>query len=128
VLMEDHFWAALCRALELDGLESVGVVERVQRKEELDALVAGALAAMPTEKALARLEEHDLPAAPVLTRAEMLEHEHFRARGTVIAESPGAEVPLPALGHPARYALHPARELGPVPEVDETAEGSWLPR
>ena len=128
VLMEDHFWAALCRALGLDGLESVGVVERVQRKEELDGLVAGALAALSAEEALAILEEHDLPVAPILSRREMLEHEHFRARGTVITEAPGSEVPLPALGHPARYAVHPARQPGPVPEVDEAAEGSWLAR
>ena len=64
VLMEDHFWAALCGALGLDGLESVGVVERVQRKDELDERVAAALAALSEAEALARLEEHDLPVAP----------------------------------------------------------------
>jgi len=128
VLMEDHFWAALCRALDLEGLEAVGVVERVQRKDELDALVADALAALSEEQALARLAAHDLPVAPILSRREMLEHPHFRARGTVITDAPGSAVPLPALGHPARYAVHPARELGPVPELDEAAEGSWLAR
>lgn len=125
VLAEDDFWASLCRALGMRELEGIGFVERLQRKEELDAPVAKALAELTEADALALLEANDVPASPVLTRTQMLEHEHFRRRGTVIVdERAGA----PAMGHPARFSVHPARELGPVPALDDTARGSWLPR
>lgn len=126
VLAEDHFWVAMCEALGLDDLCDVGVVERVQRKDELDAEVSKAIAQLDRETVLERLEEHDVPVAPILDREQMLEHEHFRHRGTVIADerAPGA----PAMGHPARYHVHPARELGEVPELDDDARGHWLPR
>lgn len=128
VLAEDDFWAALCGALGLSELEDVGFVERVQRKEELDAPVVKALAELTERDALALLEAHDVPASPVLTREQMLDHEHFRRRGTVLADRRGSGAGAPAMGHPARFSVHPARELGPVPALDDTARGSWLPR
>ena len=127
VLAEDHFWQALCRALGLDDLCALGVVERVRRKEELDTEVSKALARLTAEEALARLQEYDVPVAPVLDRHKMLEHEHFRARGTVIVDAGSGSV-TPAMGHPARYLLHPARRPGPAPELDERTRGSWPPR
>ena len=126
VLAEDHFWVALCQALELGDLCDVGVVERVRRKDELDAEVSKAIAQLTEETVLERLQQFDVPVAPILDREHMLEHEHFRHRGTVITDERSAG--QPAMGHPARYRVHPARELGPVPELDDTAEGDWLPR
>jgi crotonobetainyl-CoA:carnitine CoA-transferase CaiB-like acyl-CoA transferase len=128
VLAEDDFWAALCRALGLEEIAAVGFVDRVARRRELDAPVAEALAELTEAEALTLLEEHDVPVAPILTREQMLEHEHFRRRGTVLvdAETPGGGAP--AMGHPARYSLHPARRPGPVPELDDMARGSWLAR
>ena len=128
VLAEEHFWVALCRALELGDLEDIGVVDRVQRKEELDASVAKALAQLTEDEALARLEAHDVPVAPILTREQMLEHDHFRVRGTVLVDGEAPGGPTAALGHPARYSVHPAVELGPEPVLDDTARGEWRPR
>lgn len=128
VLAEDHFWVALCRALELGDLEAIGVVDRVQRKGELDRTVAKALSELTEQEARRRLEEHDVPVSSILTREEMLENEHFRARGTVIVDPDAPGGPIPALGHPARYSVHPARELGPEPVLDDQAKGAWLPR
>ena len=85
-----------------------------------------AIAQLTEETVLERLQQFDVPVAPILDREHMLEHEHFRHRGTVITDERSAG--QPAMGHPARYRVHPARELGPVPELDDTAEGDWLPR
>lgn len=127
VLAEDDFWSSLCRALGLADLEAVGFVERVRRKKELDASVAQALSEITEEKATELLAAHDVPVSPILTRQQMLEHEHFRQRGTVIPDDDRRRGG-PAMGHPARYSLHPARELGPVPPLDDAARGSWLAR
>jgi len=128
VLAEEHFWMALCRALDLGELETIEVVDRVQRKEELDAVVAKALGQLTADEALDRLIAHDVPVAPILTREQMLEHDHFRHRGTVLMDNDAPGGPTPALGHPARYSVHPAVEPGIEPPLDEQATGEWLPR
>lgn len=125
VLAEEHFWEALCRALELEDLEHIDVLERVRRKEELDTHVAKALGQLTEEHALERLARFDVPVAPILSREQMLEHEHFRQRGTVISHPTPSGGAILSMGHPARYQLHPARLPGAVPELDEEAKGSW---
>ena len=128
VLAEDHFWARLCRALGLSGLEDVTLVDRVLRKEELDTVVANAVAELTEQQAMAVLEEHDVPVAPVCDRARMLELDHFRRRGTVLTDSRPGAGGAAVMGHPARYSAHPARALAPVPGLDEDIGRSWAPR
>jgi crotonobetainyl-CoA:carnitine CoA-transferase CaiB-like acyl-CoA transferase len=81
------------------------------------------MAELTEDQALA-LAAHDVPVAPVLDREQMLGHEHFRRRGTVILDERG----VAQMGHPARYSVHAPRQLGPVPELDATARGSWAAR
>jgi crotonobetainyl-CoA:carnitine CoA-transferase CaiB-like acyl-CoA transferase len=128
VLAEDHFWSGLCRALDLAGLESLELNERIRRKGELDALVAVAVSRLSLAKVQEVLEDHDVPVSPVLTREEMLELGHFRARGTVLGDAPNLSGVSPAMGHPARYEVHPPVEPGPVPVLDEGRRQSWLAR
>jgi CoA:oxalate CoA-transferase len=128
VLAEEHFWGALCEALELDDLRGIGLLERMERRDELRAAVAEALAQLTEESALARLQERDVPVAAILSRQEMLEHDHFLKRGTVVSDPRPQTEGARAMGHPARYSVHPARELGPVPELDAHAKGYWLAR
>ena len=127
VLVEPHFWSGMCRALGLEDLDGLELGERIRRKDELDEAVAGSLSKMTLAEAKARLEDHDVPVAPALDRAGMLELEHFRRRGTVVADSRRAGAP-PAMGHPARYAVHPARQLAPVPGLGDDPTRRWLER
>ncbi|HXX89951.1 MAG TPA: CoA transferase [Acidimicrobiales bacterium] len=125
VLAEQHFWSRMCRALALEGLEDLPLGDRIRRKVELDEQVASAVARRTLKEVQADLVAHDVPVAPVLDRAAMLALDHFRERGTVLGElGPGAPA-TPALGHPARYEVHPARTPGPVPVLDETRTVSW---
>jgi crotonobetainyl-CoA:carnitine CoA-transferase CaiB-like acyl-CoA transferase len=132
VLAEPHFWQGLCAALDLGALAGVELNERVRRKEELDAEVAAAIALRTRAVAQKALEAHDVPVAPVLDRHEMLALDHFRQRGTVLAEAPTLTGGGPAMGHPAVYRHHPARPPGPVPTLDGTGDGEeparWLAR
>lgn len=127
VMTETPFWSGLSRALGLEHLDGLDIGERIARKEELDAAVSDAIARRSGADAVAALEKNDVPVSPVLDRSEMLELNHFRQRGTVIADSelPGG---APAMGHPARYTRHPARAPRLVPEVGDDPSRSWMAR
>lgn len=126
VLAEDTFWSQLCRALGLSQLEDIGLVDRVRMKKELDAEVATVVARLTLAEAQELLEKHDVPVAPALTRNEMLRHLHFRQRGTVVDDEMTGNTP--AMGHPARYLAHPARDLPPIQAIDDIQERAWLDR
>lgn len=128
VLAEPHFWAAMCAALELGDLVGIPLTERVARKAELDDVVRAAVSKHSLAEVLERMDRHDVPVAPVLDRSGMLEHPHFRWRGTVRSDPrPGHETEA-QMGHPARYRLHPALALGPAPALDEERRVSWTAR
>ncbi|TDD95420.1 CaiB/BaiF CoA transferase family protein [Actinomadura rubrisoli] len=112
VVSEERLWAATCRALDLDGLAGVPFAERLGRVAELDAAVAAAVARLTRDEAVGRLGAAGAPVAPILTRAEMLELDHFRARG--VWE-----------GGPVRTVAHPPLPRGEVAELDEHRGQTW---
>lgn len=88
-------WAALCAALEKpEWLEDPRFKTSALRAENIDArlsLTQEALRARSSTEWLARLEEWDVPCAPVLTRREMIRHAQTAANGIVVeTEHPAA--------------------------------------
>jgi crotonobetainyl-CoA:carnitine CoA-transferase CaiB-like acyl-CoA transferase len=112
VVSEQHLWAATCRALGLEQHADVQFLERFARLKELQGAVADAIASLTLDEALARLSAEGAPVAPALTREEMLEHEHFRARGIGTG--------------PVRTTNHAGPGEGAVPELDEHRGEGWL--
>jgi crotonobetainyl-CoA:carnitine CoA-transferase CaiB-like acyl-CoA transferase len=92
VVAEDRFWAGLCDALGLGDQAGLTYVQRIRRHDEVDAAVARAVAALPRDEVVARLEQCGVPVAPVLTRAETV-----------------AALGRESIAHPARYLHHPTR-------------------
>ena len=127
VTNEDHFWTGLCRALGLVDQEQLTLADRQARTGELNAAIAERLARLDRDHALARLAAEDVPASPVLSRAEMLAHPHFQERGTVVAGSEGGHGG-PATGPLARFEHHPARPARSAPALDAHHGEGWLPR
>jgi crotonobetainyl-CoA:carnitine CoA-transferase CaiB-like acyl-CoA transferase len=117
---EDHFWAGLCRALGLSEHEHMPLAERNRRVAELNEGIARVISALSLDDVMERLGRHDVPASPVLTRAEMLRHPHFRRRGTVVDGPDGR----PRTGPIAKFELRPARPPFGAPELD-SAEARW---
>lgn len=113
IMNEDHFWVGLCRALELHDHEQLTNAERNRRVHELNADIADVISRMTEDEALDRLGRHDVPASPALTRAEMLEHPHFRARGTIVAGPDGR----PTSGPLVRFQQMPGRPPFGAPAV-----------
>jgi len=117
VVTEDPFWQALCDVLGLDDLRAVDFTGRSRRAGELNAVLADRLRERRRDDVVAELAAAGVPASPVLQRSEVMQSEHFRRRGIVIANT---------MGHPVRYQQAPAR----APAVASPAEDAlgWLPR
>jgi len=115
VFSEDRLWDELCRCLGLDQHVGLTMAQRGADSGQLRDQIAGAIARWERAPLVELLSRRSVPAAPVLTRAEMLGHPHFRDRGIL---TDGADGYL-AIGHPVRYAVHPARRPGPPPGLDE---------
>ncbi|MEU5882692.1 CoA transferase [Spirillospora sp. NPDC047279] len=115
VVSEEKLWAATCGALGLDGAD-VPFLERLGRVRELDEAVAAAVARLTRDEAVERLTAAGAPVAPLLTRAEMMEHDHFRARGVIDGGT---------VGSPVRTTVHPPLGAGGVSELDEHRGQAW---
>jgi CoA:oxalate CoA-transferase len=74
--------------------------------------VAAAIARLTRDEAMERLSAAGAPVAPLLTGAEMLDLDHFRARGVLDAG-------------PVRTSAHPPLPGGPVAGLDEHRGEGW---
>ncbi|WP_236793746.1 CaiB/BaiF CoA-transferase family protein [Amycolatopsis sp. GM8] len=115
VYSEDHFWDALCDALGLGRYIGRTMAERSAGASALSADIAAAVATFEQTGLIEALEQRGVPVAPVLTRAEMLEHPHFRERGVLTTGVDG----YLTIAHPIRYTVHPALPPGPAPSLPE---------
>jgi len=123
VITEQHFWEAVCDGLGLADLRDVGLFDRIDRTDEVRGRLAGAIAARPLDDLLAALD--GAPAAPALTRAEMLEHPQLVHRGLVGGTTAEG---FPGIGYPVRFGVHPARTPGAAPSIGEHQDAGFLPR
>jgi len=73
----DAEWVGLCQALErpdlLDDPRFKTAGDRVRNVAARREITSAEIAKWPSEEILARLRDHDVPAAPILTRVELLD-------------------------------------------------------
>ncbi len=96
VLAEPRLWDALCRALELDELAALTFAERLARTDEINATIAGKIASLDSDAAVAQLEAAGAPVTPVLSPEGATEHPQLRARGFHVETEEGLVARLPA--------------------------------
>ena len=88
------FWTGLCQAMgrpELVGDPRFATKPlRVQHYDELHDVLRTAFAARPRADWLTTLVDHDVPAAPILTLAEAIDHPQVRATGMLLEGPDGA--------------------------------------
>ena len=123
IMNEDHFWVGLCRALGLDGEELLANPERNRRVREINARIAEVIGQLTQVEALERLGAHDVPASPVLDRAGMLAHPHFRERGTMVETDDGRTTSGPLV----RFEQQPGRPPHGAPAIGAD-QPVWRPR
>jgi CoA:oxalate CoA-transferase len=83
-----HHWKDLCAAMNRPDLvndEKLGTdAGRLANRAEVIKLIEDWLATFPDrDSAVARMHQHQVPAAPVLSIEETVSHPHLKARGTV---------------------------------------------
>ena len=112
--LESRFWKRFCDAVERPDL--------ISRQYETDGAahreVAAIAASRSREEWLEFLQDHDIPADPVLTPGEALEHPQVQARNLL---RKGAD-DLPRLAFPARFDGRRPRAAAAWPELGEHTE------
>lgn len=83
-----HHWKDLCQAMNRPDLADNPLfstdIERLKRRPEVVKIIEDWLQTFPdVPSAIAHMEKHQVPVAPVLSVTETTKHPHHRARGTV---------------------------------------------
>jgi crotonobetainyl-CoA:carnitine CoA-transferase CaiB-like acyl-CoA transferase len=107
-----HHWKDLCQAMNrldlVDNPDFVNDVVRLQRRDEVVKIIEDWLQNFPdVPSAVAYLEKHQVPVAPVLSIAETVNHPHHRERGTVrtVHDRIHGDVQMP--GMPLKFSKFP---------------------
>jgi crotonobetainyl-CoA:carnitine CoA-transferase CaiB-like acyl-CoA transferase len=84
----DHIFGYLCNAMEkpelAKDLRFIDNASRVKNCRALVEIVEQWIASLPSDAvALATMQKHRVPCAPVLSVEEAINHPHLRERGTV---------------------------------------------
>ncbi|HEV2309825.1 MAG TPA: CoA transferase [Acidimicrobiia bacterium] len=124
VITEQHFWEHVCDALGLDDLRDLDLTARRRKADDITDRLTAAIAARPRDELLERLSP-DAPAAPALTRDEMLHHPQFLARDLVGGTTTDG---YPYMGYPVRFGQHPARPPARTPGLGEHQDEGFPPR
>ncbi|WP_166462669.1 CaiB/BaiF CoA transferase family protein [Amycolatopsis acidicola] len=116
----DDFWARLAKAM---GRPELGedrryatYLERAKRQAEVHGLVEEWSKQLPRDEVVAAITDADVPVAPVLTMAEVLELEHFHSRGTFVEVDDGIGGTLRQPSDPTGFAVP---EQARVPKLGE---------
>lgn len=121
-VQSDKEWRGLCAALDKpEWLDDPRFATTALRQRHIDARLALTQEVLRTRSAaiwLERLEAHDVPCAPVLTRGEAIRHPQMQANGLIDQlDHPSAgriryAKPAPQFSETATEMRHPAPKLG----------------
>ena len=108
VLLDSH-WQRLAERLGRTDLADLTTLERLSRRDQLNALLAGYCAARTTAEVVTDFAQMGLPATRINTYAELAKEEHVASRSmlakTELAD--GRSVPLAA--PPVKFSRTPTR-------------------
>lgn len=122
-VISDKEWVGMCRALDREDLvkdERFATARaRMQHSQERKEITLNEIAKWQSDEILERLNKHDVPNAPLLRRADLLENKQIVACGSVHhAEYKGfGEVrqARPA----AQFSKTPSEISGPAPKLGQ---------
>ena len=122
-VQNDREWQAIIRALDQpQWAEDPRFLTAELRQQNIDArldLIQSAIRTDSAEHWLARLEEHNVPCAPVLTRTEMLDHPQVEANGLVVHHDHPQAGTLRQARAPARFSGQPEQAWQSAPTLGQ---------
>jgi crotonobetainyl-CoA:carnitine CoA-transferase CaiB-like acyl-CoA transferase len=121
------FWEGIVRAVErpdlLEDPRFATRLDRVNRVEELQEILAAEFRKRPRAEWLRILERHDVPHAPVYTFGEVFEDPQAQHLGLKLDLEHPTEGPVATVAPAARFSATPWGKLAPPPTLGEhTAE------
>ncbi len=121
--ISDSEWQGMCRALEREDLiqdeRFASASARGRNGDERKQIMAAEIARWNRDEILARLDEQDVPSAPLLTRLELMDHEQVRVNGSIDRHT------WPAFGEvrqavpAAHFSAAPSTIRRPAPKLGE---------
>ena len=121
--ISDSEWQGMCRALNREDLiadERFATAQARGRNGELrKQITAAEIAKWPRDEILARLDENDVPSAPLLTRMELLDHEQIRVNDSVLRQTYEGFGEVRQAAPAARFSATPSEISGPAPRLGE---------
>jgi crotonobetainyl-CoA:carnitine CoA-transferase CaiB-like acyl-CoA transferase len=119
-----HHWNDLCRAMNKTELLEMPKYKddqtRLGHLQELIDIIEGWLRTFPDiDSAIARMEEFNVPCAPILSVEETVTHPHFVARGTIrtVKDKIAGEFAIP--GMPIKFVGEEANKLFEAPTLGQ---------
>ena len=112
VLALDLQWANVCRCIGrldlLDDPRYLTLTQRAERRHELIPLIEGWMAGFETDQeVLDELERHHVPAGPVLSPVDAIDHPYFKSRDMVRWVDDPRTGPIPIPGFPFKFSDQP---------------------
>ena len=125
-IMQDKHWAGLARAASReDILDDARFADAEQREINRDArltLIQEIVKPFARDELIARLDEHGVPCAAILTRREMREHPQIAANNTLVEYDHPEAGRLRQARNAAVFVGTPAKKLDPAPALGEHTE------
>ncbi|MEM8768669.1 MAG: CoA transferase [Pseudomonadota bacterium] len=116
-------WEGMCRALDREDLitdERFATPQaRGKNGEERKRITAAEIAKWPRDEILARLDAHDVPSAPLLSRMELMDHEQIRENGSIERIDTEVFGEVRQATPAAHFSMSPAAIAGPAPRLGE---------
>jgi crotonobetainyl-CoA:carnitine CoA-transferase CaiB-like acyl-CoA transferase len=122
-VMDDDGWRALCKATGWDDDPALGTAEqRVARRADLDARVAGWTATLTKEDAADLLQAHGVSAMPVMGPQDHLADAHMLERGAIVTLHHPDVGDERHIGNPLRFSRLAQRRAEAAPLMGADTE------
>lgn len=125
-VISDKEWVGMCRALDREDLiedERFATARaRLQNVQARKDITLEEIAKWPSEQILNRLNEHDVPNAPLLRRTELLENEQIIASESVVRTVYEGFGEVRQARPAAQFSKTPSEISGPAPKLGEQSQ------
>jgi len=121
--LTQQFWEKMCGALDLEHLmvdpRFTTNINRVAHREELNGLLEPLFSQMTSSELTSKLEQADVPCAPIQTMAELMVNPQVVESKAILEIEHLAMVSYHAIAAPFRFARTPARATNYAPDLGE---------
>lgn len=121
--VSDSEWAGMCRAIKREDLiederfkDSTG---RFSNSEERKQITAGEIAKFSSEEILKRLDDEDVPCAPLLDRMQLMDHPQITENNSIQKTEYEGFGEVRQARPAAQFSQTPSAIAGPAPKLGE---------